>query len=66
MQKLRQTEQFQNSFCFLKKLQIRSKQLVCTFVLIHFHRPLAGHKIKENFVKFQTANPEIFSISISH
>ena len=36
----------------------------CTLVLISFGIPWLGHKIKPNYMKLQTVNPEKCSISI--
>ena len=64
MQKMRQRDQLQTIFSFLKKLYIMYKQEVSTFVLIHFGRPCFKHAVKTNFVIFETADPEICPISI--
>ena len=44
MQKSRQGDQLQNSFCFLKKLYIRSKQVVSTYVFTLFRMGGEGQK----------------------
>ena len=36
--------------------------MVSTLVLIYFGRPQLGHTIKTNLTKFQTVDPEIWSI----
>ena len=45
---MRQRDKFQNYFCFLKKLYMRSNQEVSTLVYIYFGGPQLGHKIKSN------------------
>ena len=44
---MRQGDQLQTSFRFLKKLNIRSKQAISTLVLIYFGRPPLAHTIKQ-------------------
>ena len=42
----------QGFLCFLRKLYIRLKQIVSTFVLIYFDRPLVRYTINTNFITF--------------
>ena len=54
-------------FCFFReRLDIRSKQVVNTLVLLCFGRPQLGHSIKTNCITFQTIDPDIWSIIIFH
>ena len=64
MQKMRQGGQFQTSFCFLEKLYIRHKQVVCSLVAIYFDYPQLGYPIKTNCIKLQTIDLEILSCLI--
>ena len=50
IQKIRQRNQFQASFCFLKKLYVTSKQVVCTLVLIYFDSPPLEHTIEKLYI----------------
>lgn len=62
MRKIKYGDQFQTSYCFLKKLYIRLKQMGSTLVLTHFGRFGLGHTIKTNFTTFQTTDPDIYLI----
>ena len=42
MQKMGQESQFQTSFCFLKKLYMRQKQVVYSLVAVYFESPQLG------------------------
>ena len=42
----------QGFLCFLRKLYIRLKQIVSTFVLTYFDRPLVRYTINTNFITF--------------
>ena len=46
-------------FCFLKKLYIKSNQVVSTLGLIYFGRLPLVHTIKTNYIAFSTVDPEI-------
>ena len=62
---MRQGDQFQTSFgYFLKKLFMRSKQVVRALVSIYFDSPRLGHTIKTNCIKLQTVDPKICAILI--
>ena len=39
---MRLGDEFQTSFCFLEKLYMRQKQVVCSLVSIYFDRPQLG------------------------
>ena len=60
MQEIRETT---FRLLFLEKAT-RQKQLVRALVSTYFGSPLLGHTIKSNYIKFQTANPEICSVWI--
>ena len=61
---MRQGDQFQTSFCVIKKLCI-SKWLAPYIVdTIYFGSPQLQHAIKINWIKLQTLDPEICSIFI--
>ena len=48
----------------MMKSGVMVKQVVSTLVLIYFARPRIWHTVKTNFIKVQTVDPEICSISI--
>ena len=61
---MRQGDEFPTSFCFFKKLYIKSKQVVSKLDLIYFGRHLIGHTMKNNCIIFQAIDPKIWSILI--
>ena len=63
IQRLCRKGKFQTSQ-FLKKLYIRSKQVVRTSFLIYIGRPLLGHALKTNCTTFQATDPEMCSILV--
>ena len=65
MQKMKQEDLFQTSFCFIEKLCMKSKQVVDTLFSICFGSPWLGHTIKTKCMKLQTVDSEICSILIS-
>ena len=53
-----------NFFLLFKKALCKVKQVVSTLDLIYFGRPPLWHKIKTNFITFQTADLKMCSILI--
>ena len=52
----------QASFCLLKKLYMKYKQVVRSLISVCFGSPPLGHtKKKKNCMKLQTVDPEICS-----
>ena len=64
MQKMRQEDEFKTSFCFLKMLYKKKKQVVSTLVLTCFGSPQLGHTMKTNCMKLDIVDLEIFLILI--
>ena len=65
MRKMRQGDQFQTSFYFLKRFNIWRKQVVSSLVSIYiFRQPSTCHAIKTNCINLQAIDPEICSILI--
>ena len=52
MQKMRQRDKFQTSFCFSKKLYVGIKEVVCTLVPIYFDSTRLGNTIKTLKLKY--------------
>ena len=53
MAKMRQWDYFQTSFYFLKKLNMRWKQVVCSLVLIYFDNPQIAIQLKQTVWNFR-------------
>ena len=64
MEKVGQGDQFQTSFCFLKKLHLRPTQVVSNLVFTYIGKLLLAHTIRTIFITFQTCDPKIYSIVI--
>ena len=50
---MRQADQFHTSICFLKKIYMRQKQMICSLVSITFDSPQVGKQLKQNIYNFR-------------
>ena len=64
IQKTRQGNQFQTPFCFLKKLCIRQKKVVCSLISLYFDSPQISIQQKQTCLKLHTVDTDICSILI--